>query len=176
MELSLALRFAREHKGPTLGIELPPDCLSYGKRYPCFFIESPSKEQAIKDGKYSHMKIHKDMFLDYVNQQTYRTFQEWAATMPTVTYDDIRFGFQRWDGKNTSIGFDELVNKVHPQQFAEVPVDPPRRIPPPLPSDDDDLDPDLLNLIRKMSVHGLGIDDIEVRAFVPAKDWLDQYK
>jgi hypothetical protein len=167
MDLSLALRNAEQRHGPTLGITLPPDCLAYGKDKPCFFIESPSRIQARADGKYSHVKIYKDTFFDYINNTTYPTFQEWVSIIPGASYDEIRFGFQRWDGRNTAISFNELMAQI------EVPV---RRIPPPLPlSDDDDLDQDLVKLIRKMNDHGLGINDVEVRAFMPAKMFLDEY-
>uniref|UniRef100_A0A6C0JL04 Uncharacterized protein n=1 Tax=viral metagenome TaxID=1070528 RepID=A0A6C0JL04_9ZZZZ len=172
MELSLAMRNARERHGPCMGIDLPLGCDIYPrhKNTPYFFVEAPNEASAKDSGKYRHMRVAAmGNFIDYINRTYYATFQEWLASIPNIQESDIRFGFQRWDGRENSVSLAYAISRIQPEQRVEIPV---MRALPPLPPDDEELD-ELAVMLRNQ---GLGVNDVMVRDFIPAKMWMSMHK
>ena len=163
---------AYEMHGDTLGIDFPNGVDGYprGRRVPYFFIEAPSKKSAQKVEKYRHLKVLPNKFIDYINGKYYDTLNEWAASIPNIHDAEIRFGFQRWDGKNNSVELANVISRLQPQRV-EIPT-----MPQQLPQDNDECHElfKLANqLATKMHIDGLTFEnDVIVRSWMPAMHYM----
>jgi hypothetical protein len=173
MGFSLMLRSARKEYGPTMGIKLPPDCVAYGNENPYFFAVAPNRITARNSGHYRHMKIHKDEFFDYINKTSYESFHDWLASIPGDP--EIRFGFQRWDGRDSSVSMGYIQSILEPEQRVEIPMPAVARQPLQLPNDHEEVDDELKELMNMMRDHGIGVEDVKIRDFVPAKMWMESH-
>jgi hypothetical protein len=178
MELSLAMRNARNRHGPSMGIDLPLGCDIYPRHRntPCFFVDAPNEASAKESGKYRHMRVAAmGNFIDYTNRTYYATFQDWLASIPNIQESDIRFGFQRWDGRENFVSLAYAMSRIQPEQRVEIPT---VRDLPPLPADDDELQ-ELVALANKLAIkmHSDGLtfgNDVMVRSWKPAISYMEE--
>jgi hypothetical protein len=82
---------------------VPP--LQKGK--PCFF---PSNELEGAKKHLTLMRGHK--WYDYTSQIEFQTIEDWM-TFCGVSKEQIRFGYNRFDGRNSSISLEQLLQKIN---------------------------------------------------------------
>ena len=117
---------AAVHHKDHLGVDLPtlfgPNLPTYVKEPPCFFIDrelAHSKLVAKDLGIYRHCKIYKGHYLDYTIKLEYRSLQDWAATCG-ATINNIMFGWNRFDGRQTYVTLVKLLQYLSPSPDPEV--------------------------------------------------------
>lgn len=99
--------------GPTLGVPL---FTAQPKATPCFFLEHEleyTKQGAIANGCYSHVKLYKGHYLDYVNKREYGSLEEWAADNAS-SIDHVLFGYNKFDGRRSHITLKQLMQTLCP--------------------------------------------------------------
>jgi len=100
-------------KGPTFGV---PFFAADAKATPCFFLEQEleyTKQGAIANGCYSHVKLYKGHYLDYISKREYGSLEEWAADNHS-SIDNILFGYNKFDRRNTYITLKQLMQTLCP--------------------------------------------------------------
>lgn len=89
----------------------------YGRNaQPSFFLDREliGSIDYIKHNKlHRHVKVYKGHFLDYVSRKEYATLEDWVADCGS-SMNNIRFGFQKFDGMQTHISLQQLVDELDP--------------------------------------------------------------
>ena len=120
-DITTVLQKALADNGPTLGVTIPG---AQPRTTPCFFFDcelNHTKEMAIIYGRYSHVKLYKGHYLDYVNKNEYPSLEAWAETYH-MSIDNILFGYNKFDGRGSYIRLAQLMQYLSPPP--PPPVDP----------------------------------------------------
>jgi len=66
-------------------------------------------QEAKQRGEFRHLKIDKGTYFDYTPgvSKKFDTLAEWASSLPPGA--EVRFGFQRFDGKHSSFSMREVM-------------------------------------------------------------------
>lgn len=110
--LANADKLARVDLAELIGLPLP----YYGRSDMCFFLErelSYTKQGAIQSGVYRHLKPYRGRFLDYIAKKEFATLEDWVTDCGS-SMDKIMFGFSRFDGYQTYIRLEQLINYFTP--------------------------------------------------------------
>jgi hypothetical protein len=110
--LANADKLARIDLAEIIGLPLP----YYGRSGPCFFLKqelSLTKEQAKSSGVYRHLKVYREHFLDYITIKEFACLEDWVADCNS-SMGEIMFGFSRFDGYQTYIRLEQLINHLNP--------------------------------------------------------------
>ena len=124
--------------GPYLGVHIETLCgvPVPTDTPPCFFLEREKdfvdtlkdlggcphaiKTSAKKFKVFSHVKLYKGRYLDYINYAEYNSLEEWASDNQS-SIDNILFGYQKFDGENTYIHLKQLIQHLSPPpELAEI--------------------------------------------------------
>ena len=96
---------------------------NYGRNaHKSFFLRrelAHTQESAKRHGVYRHCKPYKGHFLDYIVRKEFATLEDWLTDCGGSSMYDIMFGFSKFDGRNTYITLEQLINHLKP-----APVDP----------------------------------------------------
>ena len=88
---------------------------NYAGFKPSFFLNigyELTKDALKASGHYSHCKIYKDRYLDYISKKEYPTLNAWAADHG-CTVDNILFGFQKFNNEFSCITYHDLLRILH---------------------------------------------------------------
>jgi hypothetical protein len=87
--------------------EFPRFVPPFEKGKPCFF---PSNEL---EGRKRHLTLMKGQkWYDYTAKLEFQTIEDWMRFCG-IYKDQVRFGYNRFDGRNSSISLDELLQKIN---------------------------------------------------------------
>ena len=133
-DITTVLQTALNANGPYFGVALTAP--SRGDK-PCFFLEQEllhTKASAVALGCYSHVKLYKNHYLDYVNKREYGSLEEWAADHAS-SIDNILFGYNKFDRRRSYITLKQLMQFLCPHA--------------------DPVDEELAGFAAKLSIDGL---------------------
>jgi hypothetical protein len=111
-DITTVLLKALAENGPTLGVPIPA---AEAKAIPCFFLERElafTKQGANTVG-YSHVKLYKGHYLDYVNKREYNSLEEWTADYRS-SIDNILFGYNKFDGRHSYMTLKQVMQYLCP--------------------------------------------------------------
>jgi hypothetical protein len=112
-DITTVLLKALADNGPTLGVTIPG---AQPKAIPCFFLHEElfhEKKDAIAIGRYSHVKLYKGHYLDYINKNEYGSLEEWAKKYG-MSIDNIMFGYNKFDSRGSYITLKKLMQTLCP--------------------------------------------------------------
>lgn len=123
----------------------------YGRNsHPSFFLDRElvgSINYIKHNNLYRHVKVYKGHFLDYIARKEYATLEDWVADCGS-SMDHVRFGFQKFDGLQTHISLQQLVDELDPM--------------PPLIPFDENVD-EITKFMNKLHVDELSLKNLMVR-------------
>ena len=88
---------------------------------PCFFLRRElglTLAELRETKQYRHCKMYKDGYLDYIARKEFSSIEEWVRDCD-ASLDDVMFGFNKFDGKNTHISLVQLLDHLDPVQLPE---------------------------------------------------------
>jgi hypothetical protein len=121
------------------------DPLPY-KTAPCFFLEREigrTARELYATNQYRHCKVYGERFLDYIVKKEFDTLEEWVADCGS-TMDQVLFGYNKFDNRNSYIRLSQLMNIISPPD-AEVDI--------------------IAAFMNKLAVDELSLQDVHVRTF-----------
>jgi hypothetical protein len=128
MELNAIIRKAyddAEKNKDFLGINISDitrvECPRYGST-PCFFLHRELGRTArdlYQTGQYRHAKVYRNGYLDYITKKEFATLEDWVADCDS-SMDDVLYGYNKFDGRQSYVLLAELLNHLKPLQVAEV--------------------------------------------------------
>ena len=123
----------------------------YGRNsHPIFFLDRElvgSIDYIKHNSLHRHVKVYKGHFLDYIARKEYATLEDWVFDCGS-SMNRVRFGFQKFDGLQTHISLQQLVDELDP-------------LPPLIPLDDGTAE--IAQFMEKLRVDDLSLKNLLVR-------------